>query len=137
MKGFAYFKHVSLSDELRALLEKLSIEPSYYFLRYPHAVSGIWMKLPEEFFPGFEGQMFNSKWELRWKKQGVGYDVLLLSRIEAAPDLGFEPVSSNSKQINWEICDRNAYLHNIDETQFPKGFIYKGVNGEDIDPKTI
>jgi hypothetical protein len=135
MKGFVYFKHVSLSDELRALLEKLSIEQSYYFLRYPHAVSGIRMKLPEEFFPGFEGQMFNTEWELRWKKQTVGYEVLLLSRVEAAPDLGFDPVSSNGKQINWKICDRNAYLHNIDETQFPKGFIYKGVNGEDIDPK--
>jgi hypothetical protein len=137
MKGFVYFKQVSLSDELRALLEKLSIEPSYYFLRYPHAVSGIRMKLPEDFFPGFEGQMFNAERELRWKKQSVGYELLLLSRVEAAPDLGFEPISSNGKPINWQICDRNAYLHNIDETQFPKGFIYKGVKGEDIDPKTI
>lgn len=137
MKGFVYFKQVSLSDELRALIEKLLIEPSYYFLRYPHAVSGIWRKLPEDWFAGFEGQMFNAERELRWKKQTLGYEVLLLSRVEAAPDLGFTPISSNGKAINWKICDRHAYFHNMDETQFPKGFIYKGVEGEDINPKKI
>jgi hypothetical protein len=81
--------------------------------------------------------MFNAERELRWKKQTLGYELLLLSRVEAAPDFGFESISSNGKSINWQICDCNAYLHNIDETHFPKGFIYKGVNGEDIDPKTI
>lgn len=138
MKGFVDVKQVSSPDELRNLLEKLSIEPSYYFLRSPHAVSGIWMKLPEEFFPGFEGQMFNAERELRWKKQASGYEVLLLSRVEADPALGFQPVASEGEtNINWEICDRHAYFYHIDETQFPKGFIYKGVNDEDIDPKTI
>jgi hypothetical protein len=135
-KGFVYVKQVSSPDELITLLEKLWIEPSYYFLRSPHAVSGIRMKLLDK-FPGFEGQMFNFERELRWKKQGNGYEVLLLSRVEADPDLGFKAVPSNRENYKWEICDHNAYFYKIDETKFPKGFTYKGANDEDIDPKRI
>jgi len=126
MTGYVGFKQVSSSAELKNLLDKLATEKSYYFVRSPHAVSGICMKLPEEFFPGFEGQMFNADRELRWKKQGSAYETLLLSRVETDLE-GFEPIGKN-----WEWCDRGAYFHGIDETKFPKSFIYKGEKNEKI-----
>ena len=131
MTGYVGFKQVSSSAELKNLLDKLATEKSYYFVRSPHAVSGICMKLPEEFFPGFEGQMFNADRELRWKKQGSAYQALVLSRVEADLE-GFEPIGDN-----WEWCDRGAYFHGIDETKFPKSFIYKGEDDEKLDFNNI
>jgi hypothetical protein len=131
MTGYVGFKQVSSSAELKNLLDKLATEESYYFVRSPHAVSGMCMKLPEEFFPGFEGQMFNADRELRWKRQGSAYETLLLSRVETDLE-GFEAIGKN-----WEWCDRAAYFHGIDETKFPKSFIYKGENDEKLDSNNI
>jgi len=125
-KGFVYVRSGLSRDEVKELLEKLATEESYYFVRSPHAVSGMCMKLPEEFFPGFEGQMFNADRELRWKKQGSAYQALLLSRVEADLE-GFEPIGEN-----WEWCDRTAYFHPLDEPKFPKTFVHKGKNDEKI-----
>ena len=125
-KGFVYVRSGLSRDEVKELLDKLATEESYYFVRSPHAVSGICMKLPEEFFPGFEGQMFNADRELRWKKQGSAYQALLLSRVEADLE-GFEPIGEN-----WEWCDRAAYFHRLDEPKFPKTFVYKGEKNEKI-----
>ena len=127
-KGFVYVQSGLSGDEVKELLEKLATEESYYFVRSPHAVSGICMKLPEEFFPGFEGQMFNADRELRWKKQGSAYQALLLSRVEADLE-GFEPIN---KDCEWQICDRAAYFHRLDEPKFPKTFVYKGEKNEKI-----
>jgi hypothetical protein len=133
MTGYVGFKQVSSSVELKNLLDKLVAEKSYYFVRSPHAVSGICMKLPDEFFPGFEGQMFNTDRELRWKKQTNQYELLLLSRIEADLE-GFEPIDPDCQ---WEICDRPACFHSIDETKFPKSFIYQGADGQKINSQNI
>jgi hypothetical protein len=127
-KGFVYVRSGLSGDEVKELLEKLATEESYYFVRSPHAVSGICMKFPEEFFPGFEGQMFNADRELRWKKQGSAYQALLLSRVEADLE-GFEPID---KDCEWQICDRAAYFHRLDEPKFPKTFVYKGEKNEKI-----
>jgi len=54
-------------------------QPSYYTVGFL-GVSGIVDQLPQE-FPSPEGQMFNADWELRWKQQGKGYEVLLLKQI--------------------------------------------------------
>jgi hypothetical protein len=131
--GFVGARSRLSPDEVKKLLEKLATEDSYYFVRSPHAVSGMCMKLPEEFFPGFEGQMFNADRELRWKKQGSAYQALLLSRVEADLE-GFEPID---KDCEWQICDRTAYFHRLDEPKFPKTFVYKGENDEKIVSKSI
>jgi len=94
-----------------------SPESSYYFLRWHHKISGIVTQIAE--FPSPEGQMFNSQIELRWKQQGSGYEVLLLSRVEPSPALGFEAIGSS-----WEIIDRDAQLYEKTETRFPQGFDY-------------
>ncbi|WP_445247595.1 hypothetical protein [Microcoleus sp. OTE_8_concoct_300] len=126
--GFVGARSPLSPDEVKKLLEKLATEDSYYFVRSPHAVSGICMKLPEEFFPGFEGQMFNADRELRWKKQGSAYQALLLSRVEVDLE-GFEPLD---KDCEWQICDRAAYFHRLDEPKFPKTFVYKGEKNQKI-----
>ncbi|MEG4998167.1 hypothetical protein [Microcoleus sp. B4-D4] len=130
-KGFVYVRSRLSSDEVKKLLEKLATEDSYYFVRSPHAVSGICMKLPDEFFPGFEGQMFDSDRELRWKKQGSAYEALLLSSVAADLE-GFEAIGKN-----WEYCDRAAYFHDLNEPKFPKTFMYKGKNDEKIESNDI
>jgi len=130
-KGFVYVRSRLSADDVKKLLEQLATEESYYFVRSPHAVSGICMKLPDEFFPGFEGQMFNADRELRWKKQGSAYEALLLSRVPADLE-GFEAIGEN-----WECCDRAAYFHDLNEPKFPKSFIYKGENDEKIESKNI
>ena len=114
--GFVGARSPLSPDEVKKLLEKLATEDSYYFVRSPHAVSGICMKLPEEFFPGFEGQMFNADRELRWKKQGSAYQALLLSRVEADLE-GFEPID---KDCEWQICDRTASFTALTNQNFLK-----------------
>lgn len=126
--GFVGARSRLSPDEVKKLLEKLATEESYYFVRSPHAVSGMCMKLPEEFFPGFEGQMFNADREVRGKKQGSAYEALLLSRVAADLE-GFEPID---KDCEWQICDRTAYFHRLDEPKFPKTFVYKGEKNEKI-----
>lgn len=110
MNPFVGVKQVSLA-ELRQLLENLS-QPSYYFLRWAHQVKWMVNKLPAE-FPSPEGQMFNRDRELRWKPQGQGYSVLLLSISGEEP--GFTAVGKN-----WQVQQRNAHIYPSNETRFPK-----------------
>ena len=119
MNPFVGVRQVSSAGELRQLLDNPS-ESSYYFLRWHHKVSGILTQLAD--FPSPEGQMFNSKIELRWKQEGAGYEVLLLSTVEPDPALGFEAVGSS-----WEIIDRHAQLYKSTETRFPQGFAHQNV----------
>jgi hypothetical protein len=132
--GFVSCKRVDSVQDLQALLDhpELNVEPSYYFLCWSHKVSGIRRTPPDaDDFPIPEGQMFNSKLEVRWKKQGTGYEVLLLS-IEPKNELGFEEIPGK-----WKAGDCSAYFYNAGETRFPKGFTFKDENDGDIDPTKI
>ncbi|AFZ22168.1 hypothetical protein [Allocoleopsis franciscana] len=100
-------------EELKNLLQQSSTQPNYYFLRWPHKVSGIVGQLPNE-FPSPEGQMFNYDRELRWKQQGQHFSVLLLSTTGAEP--GFKPIGQK-----WETQQRDAHIYPATETRFPKG----------------
>lgn len=100
-------------EQLRDLLEKPSNQRDYYFLRWPHKVSGIVEQLPDE-FPSPEGQMFNCDRELRWKQQGQHFSVLLLSTTGSEP--GFKPIGQK-----WETQQRDAHIYPATETRFPKG----------------
>lgn len=131
--GFVGVKQNLPLEVLQTLVDdqRIAIAPSYYFLRWSHRVSGIQMKLPEE-FPSPEGQLFNAELELRWKQQKSGYEVLLLSKSSPSSELGFSAVPGE-----WEWCDRRAYFYDADETKFPKGFIYQNTKGQPISPKAI
>jgi len=135
MKGFVGSKQVSSADDLKNLLGELSPDrQNYYFVRLPHKVSGICMNFPE-YFPGFEGQMFNEKFELRWKNQGNSYDVVLLSQ-ETVNSAGFKPI-----EVDWQISDRTAYWYLTSENrppaQFPNEFLFLDINGNSIKPEDI
>lgn len=118
--SFVGIKKVSSVEELRELLTQRSSQPSYYFLRWAHKVSGFVEQLPLD-FPSPEGQMFNADWELRWKRQKTGYEVLLLSDAGAEP--GFTSVGQN-----WDTQLRQAHAYHSIETRFPKEFIAEGVD---------
>ncbi|BAY07497.1 hypothetical protein [Calothrix sp. NIES-2098] len=124
--------HQKSATELIKLLEKLSTPDSCYFLRWTNRVSGFWRRRseieslkedicdrllnhPSQQFPSPEGQLFNHHLELRWKKQGELYKVLLLTTLKLEP--GFEPVGEN-----WEVLDRNAHQYSATDSRFPQGF---------------
>jgi hypothetical protein len=132
MSAFVGFRQAT-AEQLKALVEHptIALPSSYYFLRWFHKVSGIQMKLPDD-FPSPEGQLFNTELELRWKQRGTTYEVLLLGKAEPDAKLGFSPLRGDWK---WEGCDRNAYFYDNDETKFPKGFLYQDAEGNILSPK--
>lgn len=139
---------VLLPQELIQVLEKLetSAEPSYYFLRWSHRVSGFWQRRFEEFpslaedisdrisvnqieaaFPSLEGEMFNSQIELRWKKKEAKYEVLLLSATGSQEDYPEFQLVGNG----WQVVNRDAHLYastpTQTETRFPKKFDHQDI----------
>ncbi|MBD1821823.1 hypothetical protein H6F51_04835 [Cyanobacteria bacterium FACHB-DQ100] len=125
--SFAGYRLVDSVEELRALIAQYANRPSnYYFLRWPHCVSGMKASLPND-FPSPEGQMFNTALELRWKRQGEGYSLLLLSETLRETE-GFTAIPGD-----WEAINRSAQCHESKETQYPKGFHF----GNGIEPKRI
>lgn len=131
MRAFVGVRDVASTEELRSLIQQLESENCCFFLEWPHKVRGFCEKLPSD-FPSPEGQMFDKKQELRWKQQGQGYNVLLLSTDGEHPD--FEPVGQN-----WSIQEQEAHLYPKTETRFPKGLNYKELNiGQRyfLDPQT-
>jgi len=109
----------------------IASKPTYYFLRWPHKVSGIQMNRPDDVLSP-EGQLFNTGLELRWKQGGTNYEVLLLSNVEPDAKFGFTALEGK-----WECCDRAAYFYDSDETKFPKGFLYQDEKGQMLAPKSI
>lgn len=130
ISGYVYHKQLLPSEKLATLINDLSNSQSYYFLRYSHAVSGICRQLPSQ-RGEIEGQLFNSIYEIRWKKYKSGYEVLILSKQE------FQLVGFDKLTGDWKISDRNAYWHNPEETRFPKGFHFQGENNQSLQPKNI
>jgi hypothetical protein len=134
MNPFVGYKKDQSVLQLLELITKLATEPSYYFLRWTHKVSGITKQQPTETdFPMIEGQMFNQKYELRWKqKHKDSYEVLLLSIAGEYPD--FERIGED-----WQTQDRDAHLYSPTETRFPKGFYPTSIDVKQryfIDKKT-
>ncbi|MBE9077434.1 hypothetical protein IQ241_09010 [Romeria aff. gracilis LEGE 07310] len=120
MSAFVGTQTIASADEFRSLINQLQTDTSCFFLRWPHQVSGFCRELPSD-FPSPEGQMFDSQKELRWKRQGKGYSVLLLSADGARPN--FKPVGPA-----WAAQDREAHLYPKTETRFPQGVDDQGIN---------
>lgn len=119
MTAFVGYQQQLSSDELREILNDYKTPNSRYFLRWFHQVSGIISELPENLSP--EGQMFDDKRELRWKKHSKGFELLLLSTTGA--DDGFTPIGKA-----WECQNRDAHIYPSTETRFPKGIDHRNIN---------
>ncbi|WP_315791736.1 hypothetical protein [Fischerella sp. JS2] len=130
MKPFVGYKKQPLSvSELLDLIPKLIVEPSYYFLRWTHKVSGIVEKIPTETdFPMLEGQMFNHEYELRWKyKQKNTYEVLLLTINENHHNFELVGQAWRIEPSDIKKFPSNAYPaygYRPEETRFPKKLIF-------------
>lgn len=102
---------------------------SYYFLRWPHKVSGIIDSQPKD-FPSPEGQIFTSQWELRWKKSKHGFEILFLSKQDRDSDFEALVFCSSKREAKKEIKqewiaeDHDAHYYPKDEIRFPRGFQY-------------
>lgn len=117
MSAFVGTHSVNSAEELRSLIQQFKGEQSCFFLRWPHKVSGFRTDLPKD-FPSPEGQLFDSQKELRWKQQGKGYSVLLLSAEGEYPD--FDPIGDS-----WDVQVQDAHPYPMKETRFPQGLNYK------------
>lgn len=120
--SFVGYKKIDSVEELKELLTQNANSNSYYFLRWVNKVSGIVEKLPSNFEenPSPEGQMFNSKLELRWKRKGSGFEVLLLTKGDSLPG-EWETIE---KDCEWETEVRDACLYQRRVTRFPNRFKY-------------
>lgn len=99
---------------LKALVDGCVGSDGWLFLRWPHKVD----LLPvadktEEDLVCWEGQAFNQSRELRWKRKGDGYDVLLLS--ESGGDKALSPLEGT-----WETKVLDAKAYPKTETRLPK-----------------
>lgn len=117
--GFVGTRIVSSQTELEKLLKTHAGDKGWYFVRWAHQVSGFQQTLPAQ-FERAEGQMFTGDRELRWKPQGQGFNLLLLSTAEIQ---GFEPL-----QGNWVTQDRDAHVYPLTETRLPKGIAHNNAN---------
>ncbi|MBE9138830.1 hypothetical protein IQ254_16785 [Nodosilinea sp. LEGE 07088] len=122
MSAFVGVKTVETVEQLEKLIKEITGNNRVFFLRWPHKVSGLSRDWPEG-FPSPEGQVFTRDRELRWKAQGQGYSVLLLSETEKVD--GFDKVGAE-----WETCDRPAHTYPPTETRFPQGLADRGINIE-------
>lgn len=124
MKPWVGVKTVSSSEALKELLLQYETDSNCYFLRWPHKVSGFQKQLPAD-FPSPEGQLFDHDRELRWKSQGQGYSILLLSKV--GHESGFSPLDPN-REIEWAVQERGAIVYPATETRFPKGIVEQGID---------
>lgn len=107
-----------------------------YFLRWAHRVSGWVNQLPET-FPSPQGQMITATLELRWRRQRLGYDVLLLSTQAMDQASGFQPLSGLASEKDgfataWETCLRPVLAHPRRGPQYPKAFTYSGLEASQL-----
>ncbi|KKD39309.1 MAG: hypothetical protein WAN66_03835 [Limnoraphis robusta] len=119
--SFVGYQNIS-SVELKELLTQNANSNSYYFLRWVDKVSGIVEELPLDFHqnPSPEGQMFNSELELRWKRKGSGFEVLLLTEGDSLPGKW----KTIEEDCEWETEVRKACLYQPTVTRFPNRFKY-------------
>ena len=122
---------VGTADNIdQAALEKLIKncvgDQAWRFLRWPHDVQ---LCPPSKAidYTCREGQVFDQKSELRWKKlKGEQYSVLLLSTNQL--DKSLTPVGET-----WTPKDLEANFYPKTETRFPKGLDYDDSSDNKLD----
>lgn len=150
MSGFVGSRVVATGAAVLEVLQSVAASSPYYFLRWPHRVSGILTQaqFTEEILPGLpddlspEGQVFTDKWELRWERRvrriappQTQYHLLLLGQSKAEAQVpGFNALQEDRQPISWKTVDYAAVIHResgSEGTRFPKGFrITEGFNAD-------
>ena len=96
----------------------------WHCLQWPHKTE-FHSEQPTD-FSASGGQVFNQDRELRWKRRGDHYEVLLLSNSPITDDA----LRSLDEAQQWLIRDLNANFYPPTETRFPQGVTYP--NGLDV-----
>lgn len=119
--GFVSIQSNELSQaDLEQLIQRCLTGDTWYCLRSPEAIT-FHIGLPQgDSLSSPEGQVFNQDRELRWKRQGDEYTVLLLSNTEI-DDQALQPLDEKQQ---WLIRDLNANFYPPTETRFPRGVAY-------------
>lgn len=111
--NFVGTKWVDLS-ELRSLFKQIaSQDQSYYFLQWVEKLEGFYQFDSETFDLSPQGKLFNSQGELRWRQQGKGFELLLLSCLGNMGN--FQPLKADWE---WQCEIRDALIFPTDETRF-------------------
>lgn len=118
--GYASTAIAQDEQSLRQLLDRYSQPGDFFFLRWLHKVSGITSQLGSQVSP--EGQLFNTTFELRWKKRQQGYSILWLGL--QPPDDSDNLSTFTTIDRQWQTDDRPALLHDRKTPQYPNLFIY-------------
>jgi hypothetical protein len=124
--SYVGYRTIASVEELKRLIGQYAGDTAGYFLRWSHRVSGIVSQLPDDFAQA-EGQVFNPQLELRWKRAGQGYSVLLLSQDDGIVESGFMPLAGT-----WQVQIHGALTHDPRNPQYPKPFKYEGVDRQSI-----
>ncbi|MEM8806724.1 MAG: hypothetical protein AAGF01_11910 [Cyanobacteria bacterium P01_G01_bin.38] len=100
---------------LQDIINRCIDSNGWQFLRWPHQVKLSPVSDTTDFSACQEGQAFDQDRELRWKRQGQTYEVLLLS--ESGGDKAL--LSINNGQ-SWETKILDAKPYQKTETRFPR-----------------
>lgn len=122
--------HTTLESEeaLREFLEACQkASNSYYFMRWPSHVSGFVTSLSGGSISP-EGQLFDGDRELRWRREGAGYSVLLLTTNDAAESLEIQGTTFEVIEGDWDARTRNAHVYPPTETRLPTVIAASGVD---------
>lgn len=118
-RGFVSIQRTSLDQSsLDQLIRRCITGNAWQCLQWPDKTT-FSAGLPSE-FSGQEGQVFTQDRELRWKRQGSSYKVLLLSKTEIN-DPALKPLAEKQQ---WLIRDLNTNFHSRTETRLPWGVTY-------------
>ena len=106
--------------DLEQLIQRCLTGDTWYCLRSPEAIT-FHVGLPQGgSLSSQKGQVFGQDRELRWKRQGDEYTVLLLSKTKIE-DQALQPLDEEQQ---WLIRDLNANFYPPTETRFPRGVAY-------------
>jgi hypothetical protein len=100
-------------ETLETLIKRCINSNGWQFLRWPHQVKMLPLSQPTE-LDCQEGQAFDQVRELRWKRKGEGYEVLLLSETD-----GNEAFLALGQ--SWKTKSLDAQTYPETETRFPRG----------------
>ncbi|MBE9063114.1 hypothetical protein [cf. Phormidesmis sp. LEGE 11477] len=101
-------------ERLEEIVDSCMDVDSWLFLRWPHRVLlRPVSESPETGFDCLEGQAFSQTRELRWKRKGRNYEVLLLSANGGNASL-------HSIGSGWQTKELKAKAYPGTETRFPR-----------------